>query len=326
MKHSWIGIALGIAAGFVCLTAGAETVDAIVATVGTEAILQSELMQEIAPALNELRRTAKSQEEFDNQAEAQLRSALDQAIESKLLLREALLAGLDIRDEAVEERINEIKKRFASNEEFQRELEAAGETMSDFRARVRKQIMAISMGMRKRRELEKSVEVSEADVAKYYDENRGKFEHSERIRARRIFLEAANDAGARAQAKARMEEIKKQLDAGADFAELAKSFSTGPDAAAGGLVGWVARGDLVKNLEDAAFALPEGGVTDILETEFGLVILKVEKKEAAGTATLDEVRTEIEPPIRAKYAAEKYAKWMEELRKRGRVRTFIANL
>jgi len=326
MKHPWIGIALGIAAGFTCAAAGAETVDAIAATVGTEAILQSELMQEIGPALNELRRTVTSQQEFDKQAEAQLRSALDQAIESKLLLREALLAGLDIRDETVEERINEIKKRFASNEEFQKELEAAGETMSDFRARVRKQIMAISMGMRKRRELEKSVEVSEADVAKYYDENRDKFAHSERIRARRIFLEAANDADARAQAKARMEEIKKQLDAGADFAELAKTFSTGPDAAEGGLVGWVARGDLVKNLEDAAFALPEGGVTDILETEFGLVILKVEKKEAAGAATLDEVRTEIEPELRAKYAAEKYAKWIEELRKRGRVRTFIANL
>ena len=301
----------------------AELVDGVVATVGPEVILQSDLMREIAPTLNSLRQTAKNEEEFNKQAEVQLEEALNQAIENKILLREALLAGLELKDDMVEQRIAEIKKNFSSNEEFTKELEAAGETLSDFRERVRKQIMAISMGMRKHKQFEEAAEIAEADVAKYYEDNKTKFTHPERVRLRRIFLEAGQDADARAQAKARLEELKKQAANGGDFAELAKTYSMGPEAEKGGLVGWVNRKDLVAELDTAAFALAEGAVSDVLDTEFGCVLLMAEKKEEAGTASLDEVRTKIEPALRAQFADEKYKKWMAELRKRSRVRMFL---
>ena len=301
----------------------AELVDGIVATVGTEVILQSEIMQEIAPTLQDLRKSTKDEATFNAQADEAVRQALDQAIEHKILLREAMLAGLEITDDQVEERITEIKKRFSSADEFNKELEKAGETISDFRGRVKKQIMAISMGLRKRKEFEKAAEVTEDAVNTYYQENQSKFAHSERVQVRRIFLEASADKKVRAQVKQRIGGLKKQLDDGADFAELAKANSSGPDAAQGGLLGWISRGDLVKNLEDAAFALPEGGVSDVIETDFGFTILKVEKKESAGTPALDDVRTKIEPELRAKYADEAYQKWMNELRKRSRVRIFM---
>jgi len=291
--------------------------------VGTEVILQSEIMQEIAPTLQDLRKSTKDEATFNAQADEAVRQALDQAIEHKILLREAMLAGLEITDDQVEERITEIKKRFSSADEFNKELERAGETISDFRGRVKKQIMAISMGLRKRKEFEKAAEVTEDAVNTYYQENQSKFAHSERVQVRRIFLEASADKKVRAQVKQRIGGLKKQLDDGADFAELAKANSSGPDAAQGGLLGWISRGDLVKNLEDAAFALPEGGVSDVIETDFGFTILKVEKKESAGTPALDDVRTKIEPELRAKYADEAYQKWMNELRKRSRVRIFM---
>lgn len=303
--------------------AGAEVVDSIVATVGNEVILQSELLQEIAPILNELRKTASSEAEFNKIAEDRLKEALEQAIESKILLREAMLAGAEIREEAVEERIAEIKKRFSSNEEFLKELEAAGETLSDLRVRVRKQILAIAMGMQKRREFEKSVEVAEDDVVKYYNENRDSFTHPERVRVRRIFLSAGADPQERSKVKDQMQELKKQIEGGADFVELAKTHSAGPDAEQGGLLGWVVSKDLVENLDQAAFSLPEGGVSEVLETEYGFVLLRVEKKESAGTPTLEEARTEIEPRLRAERADAKYRKWIAELRKRGRVRIFV---
>lgn len=303
--------------------AQAEMVDGIVATVGSEAILQSELMQEMAPIINELREMSTSKEEFNQKVLAQLRQALDQAVEYRILLREALLAGLSITDEQVEERINEIKKRFGSNEEFIAELDKAGETMSDFRNRIKKQILAISMGMLKRKEFVKAAEVTESDVAAYYEENKEKFSHPERVRIRRIFVPAGADAADRAAADAKILDLKAQLDNGVDFAGLAKEFSSGPEAEKGGLVGWIVRGDLVKNLEDAAFALSEGGISDIIETEFGFAILKAEKKEPAGTPSLQEARRQIEPQLRAKLADDAYSKWMSELRKRSRVRIFI---
>jgi parvulin-like peptidyl-prolyl isomerase len=307
------------AAGLAC----AETVDAIVATVGNEVILQSELVQEIAPIIESLRQTATNEAEFNRLAEARLREALEQAIESKILLREAMLAGTEIREEAVEEQLAALKKRFATNEEFLKQLEQAGETLSDLRVRLRKQLLAIIVGRQKRREFESKVEVNEDDVVKYYNENRDKLTHPERVRVRRIFLKAGGGEQEKAAVKARMQELKGQLDAGASFVELAKTYSAGPDADQGGLVGWVVRGDLVENLDNAAFSLPEGAVSDVLEGEFGYFLLFIEKKEAAGTPTLEEARTDIEPELRAARADEKYDKWISELRKRSRVRVFI---
>lgn len=321
MKTSCIVLALVLSAVCVQVCVAAQTVDSVIATVGDEVILQSDLMQELAPVINEIRQTASSEEEFNKAVDEQVRLALEQAIEYKILLRQALQAGATIDDKAVEERVNEIKKRFGSNENFEKELAKAGQTMSDMRARVREQILAISMGMQKRREFEKQVEVTETDVAQYYADNPEQFVHPERIQVRRIFMAAKSDNEKDIAAK--MADLKKQLDEGADFAELAKTHSTGPDAEDGGLLGWVQPNDLVQSLEDALFALPEGGVTDVLRTEYGFVLLKAEKKDVAGTVTLEEARKEIEPALRAQFAGEKYVKWMNELRKRSRVRIFL---
>ncbi len=321
MKNLVIAVALMLSVVFVPNAFAAQTVDGVIATVGNEVILQSDLMQELAPVIAEYRRTAADEEEFNKMVDAQLRQALDQAIEYKILLREALLAGATIPDDAVEEKVNDIKKRFGTNEQFEKELATAGQTMGDLRTRVREQIMAISMGMQKRREFEKQVEVTEAQVAQYFADHADEFAHQERIQVRRIFMAATPDS--EKKVKADMANIKKQINGGADFAELAKSHSTGPDAEVGGLLGWVEPGDLVQNLNDAIFSLPEGGVTDVLRTEYGFAILKVEKKEGAGETSLDEARDQIEPALRAQFAAEKYGKWMNELKKRSRIRVFL---
>ena len=302
-------------------SARAEVVDGIVASIGPEVILQSDLLQELAPNLSELRRTATSQEMFNREFEKLMQTALDQAIDNKILLREAQLAGMQIPDKAIEDRIVDIRKRFGTADEFQHELEKSGETLSDFRERIRKQILAISYGMQKRRQFEKEAEVSEADLRKFFDDNPAKFSHSERIRASRIFL-AASNADDRAKAVARMEELKKQIDGGADFAELAKKNSEGPEAENGGMMGWVSRNDLVKELEETLFALPEGAASKPLETEFGVVLFKSEKRDVAGSQSFDNARKDIEPMVRAERGNEKYQKWISELRKRSRVRIF----
>lgn len=322
MRLGYVGLALLVVSGGVVY---GETVDGIVATVGTEVILHSELVELVAPALNELRGKVANEEQFNEQAGVLLHQAMEDAINNRILLREALLAGIDVDKALVEERIVEIKKRFATDEEFEKEMAKAGETIADLRERVKKQILATSYGLSKRRGFEKEASVTEADIDRYYREHPDEFVHPERVRVRRIFLEAKPDAAERAQVEARMAEIKKEADGGADFAALARTYSAGPEAADGGLLGWVTRESLVKELADAVFALPEGAISDVLSTQFGLVIFKVEKKEDAGAMGLDEARKQIEPQLRAKAAAEKFTKWMAEQRKRSRVRIFEAS-
>lgn len=318
-KSALVALAAWVAAA----AAYAEIIDAIVATVDSEVILYSDLLDEIRPDLNELRRTAQSDESFQRGAEQLINATLEQAVESKILLREAQLLGIEASDEDVEHRIESLRKLYPSNAEFLKELEEAGETLRDFRVHVRKKILAQKMAIGKLKALEREVVVSEAEVTQYYENNKDQFERPERVRLRQIFLKCGPEPAERAKVRARLELLREELEAGAEFAELAKAHSQAPGAEDGGIVGWQQRGDLVESLETAAFALPEGGVTPVVETAGGLHLMKVDRREEPGLASLEEMRTELEPLLRSRAAEKRFEKWMGELRKRSRVRIFL---
>lgn len=319
MSTRWLGLIAWALAG----SAYGVMVDGVVATVDTEVILQSDLREDVAPLVASLQSQGLSGAALEAQIDKALEAALEQAIEQRILYREADSSGFKIRDEDVEERINRIKKQYKTSEEFMKLLDEAGETMSEFRARVRKQIVAVSMGMMKRREFEKEAIILESDLAQYYQDNSAEFSHPERVKARRIFLAADKTPESRAKVKAQLEALREELALGADFAELAAKQSEGPEASEGGLVGWVTQGDLVPEIESVLMALNAGEVSAPVETEWGFQILKAEEKEAAGVTPFEKARTEIEPLLRKKYADERYQKWMQELRKRSRVRVLL---
>jgi parvulin-like peptidyl-prolyl isomerase len=315
-------MSLALLALLCCAAARAAVVDAIAATVGNEVILMSEVIEDVEPLAAELRQQAASSAAFDAEMRRAMQEALDQAIEFKILFRQAQLAGLQIEDALIEQRLDEVRKRYPNEAAFQDALREAGETMSDIRDRLRKQTMAIGMGYQKRRQLEQAVTISQADVEQYYRDNLETFRRKERVLLRRIFL-GATTPETRATARARLEVLREELALGANFGELARQHSEGPEAEADGRVGWVERGDLVVALEDAAFALSPGQTSAIVDTEFGCVLLAVDEREEEGIASLDEVRTEIEPLLRARGADEQYRNWIAELRQRSRVRVFL---
>lgn len=323
MQRRARGLMAGVLLAFVAFSAPAEMVDQVAATVGAEVILLSEIMSEIGPEIQELRETSPNAEAFQRAVSERVRATLDQAIESKILYRQAQLAGLEVDDKVIEERLEEFREPYASTEEFLKELEDAGLTMNELRTRIRKQSLAMGMAARKTEEFSDEIVVSEVDVAKYYDEHKDEFYRKERVLCRQIFLPIEQSSPSKELQRARMAEIQEELAAGAAFDRLAEAFSKGAGAEDGGLLGWVERGDLVQPLEEAVFNATIGSVTDVIESEFGLHLLKAEERQEAGLATLDEVRQEIEPKLRTQAATERYNKWMKELRKRSRVRIFL---
>ncbi|MBI3118955.1 MAG: peptidyl-prolyl cis-trans isomerase [Candidatus Hydrogenedentes bacterium] len=316
-------VCLAATACFCTSPASAALVDGVVATIDNEVILHSDIVQDAGPVLQELQARAASQEQFKQEADKALREALDQAIERVLLFRQAQLAGMQVTDEQVEERLARIKQDYASDQEFQKMLEEAGETMGELRETVREQVMALSMAHAKQEQFSKEAVVSEAEMRQYYQDHQADFTKPERVNVSRIFLPAGSDAQERTKARAQLEALKEELALGADFAELAKKYSKGPDAESGGLVGWISRGDFVGPLEDAAFSLSAGGLSEVIETDFGYTLLRINEKSEAGTGSFDEVRTEIEPILRQNYTTERYTKWVDELRKRSRVMIYL---
>ena len=123
-------------------------------------------------------------------------------------------------------------------------------------------------------------EVTDSDVKEYYEANRYRILEPARVRTREILFKVSKDA-ADSEVAAVTERAKKVLElakAGKDFAALARKFSEAPDAEDGGDMGFYKSGDMLPEVEASAFKLGDGEISDFVRTEFGLHILKLEKR------------------------------------------------
>jgi peptidyl-prolyl cis-trans isomerase D len=154
--------------------------------------------------------------------------------------------------------------------------------------------------------------VDEAEVKKAYEANKDRYGQPEERRASHILI-LANSGGDKAKAKAKAEDVLKQVRAApAKFAELAKQYSEDPGSAKnGGDLGYFSRGMMVKPFADAAFSEKEGEISNVVESEFGFHIIKLTGIHAAKVRSLDEVRGEIESEMKRQSAAKKFAESAE---------------
>jgi peptidyl-prolyl cis-trans isomerase D len=115
---------------------------------------------------------------------------------------------------------------------------------------------------------------------------------------------AKEDEKAVADARAKAEDILKQLKAGGDFAKLAEKYSDDPGSAkSGGELGWIGRGRTVPEFEKAAFSLGKGQTSDLVKSSYGFHIIHVEDKQQAHLKTLAEVKSEIEEKVKQQKTA-----------------------
>ncbi len=163
------------------------------------------------------------------------------------------------------------------------------------------------------------VQPTDGEVAEYYDLHRDdRFTEPEQVRARHILVKVAPDADDKAKAAVRKkaEGLLAKVKAGGDFAALATKNSDDPGSAAnGGDLGLFPRGRMAPEFERAAFALDPGGVSDVVETPFGLHVIKVEEHRAGGVQALDAVREQIATALRNDKAMELAHKQAEDDRR-----------
>jgi peptidyl-prolyl cis-trans isomerase D len=153
--------------------------------------------------------------------------------------------------------------------------------------------------------------VSDQDLQAYYDEHRDEFRVAEQIKVSHILIKtplptpgAKEDEKAVADARAKAEDVLKQVKAGGDFAKLAEKYSDDPGSAkSGGELGWIGRGRTVPEFEKAAFSLGKGQTSDLVKSSYGFHIIRVEDKQEAHLKTLAEVKSEIEEKVKQEKAA-----------------------
>lgn len=147
---------------------------------------------------------------------------------------------------------------------------------------------------------------AEEEVQAYYDANRDDFRQPEEVHARHILFRVEPGASAEEKeaARSKASAVLKELEAGGDFAALARQHSQDATAGAGGDLGWFGRGRMVPSFEQAAFALLPGAISEVVETPFGYHIIKVEDKRAERLQPLEEVRETVVERIRAQRGRE----------------------
>jgi peptidyl-prolyl cis-trans isomerase C len=146
-------------------------------------------------------------------------------------------------------------------------------------------------------EIGSKITVTPEQVNEFYANNPDQFQQPERVRASHILFgvpEGADEAG-RQLARTRAATVLKDLRAGKDFAEAARLHSQDDGSARnGGDLGYFQPGQMVAAFDKAAFSLQPGQMSDLVETEFGVHIIRVADRQAARTLPLDEIRPQLQ--------------------------------
>lgn len=131
---------------------------------------------------------------------------------------------------------------------------------------------------------------TDREIKNYYQKNRENFNMPESVHVRHILIAKSpgDDEKVKSEKKAKAEDLRKQLLAGADFADLAQKNSDCPSKQSGGDLGTFTRGQMVKPFEDAAFSQEIKTIGPVVETEFGYHIIQVLDRNTAKTLALDD--------------------------------------
>ena len=313
---------------WLCLLAGgiltlspsrAEVVDRIIAYVNDDIITLSEL-NERTNAFVAARRQNPFLEEQEKSLEKIRRDMLDYLINERLAAQEVSRLKISVSEEEVDEAIGRIMKENRLNQEtLEAELRKDGRTLDDLREQIKESLEQKKLVSR---EVRSKTVITDEMVEAYYKDHIEEFEGKERWRIQDIYLPFSPTDTPEKQTHLRKvaKEILERLQRGADFGSMAKRYSQGPGAEAGGDLGFFSKGELEPVLEAAVEALKPGQVSPDIETTRGIHLIKLNEVDKAPAKSLDEVEGTIRDLLYKRELDFRYKEWLSGLRERSYVK------
>jgi peptidyl-prolyl cis-trans isomerase C len=325
----------------------AKVLDRTLATVNGDVILLSEFEKNASPILEQFKRVTPPTEQSAARVSEIKKKVLDQMVDDRLLAQEAKKKAIKVSQLEVDDGVKKVRSRFATEAEFNQELQKEGMTYEAFRKHIQEQIGTIKLIDQEVKA--KTTPPSDAEVKQLYEtltaiiqDKKIPGSHTsteldelkqiarmmqhrfgEGIRARHILIRVPPNASKQEKdaALAKIKDVQKQLKAGGDFADLAKKYSEDPGSKdRGGDLGPFSKGDMVDSFEKAAFALNVGDTSDIVTTDFGYHIIRVEEKRAARKFDYDDVKDDLKEYLFQQSAAKKFEDYIKELRSKAEIK------
>ena len=220
---------------------------------------------------------------LDEQMRLLRKELLMEMIDNKILMSEAsTMFDMEKLSEVLYEN---FKENFPDEEQLQQAMAQEGMTAEDVKQwlleeNAPQEVLINEVGAR--------VSVSDKELQEYYDEHKDEFVMPAEVTIREIVLLADSEA-AREKRRAEAEEARGRAVAAEDFAAVARDVSEAGTAAEGGVLGPLKHGELSEQLEELAFSLPVGEISELLEMPYGFHIIKIDQRVEERIAPMDEI-------------------------------------
>jgi peptidyl-prolyl cis-trans isomerase SurA len=262
-------------------------VDRVVAVVGSQVVLWSDVMNSINQ-----QRAAGLQLPPDSAGQAALaKDALNALVDEEILVQKAHLMKIEVTPDevnrSVDDQARRVRQQFQTDEEYRTELRNAGfGTPEEYRRTLYEQFYRRALQQRVFEELRKTAvgrNVSDAEINEAFDKNKAALQGAPAtVTFRQVVVAPKASAESKKRAKAKADSLLAEVRRGGDFEQIAKRESMDPASKPqGGDLGWNRRGAMVPEFERVMFALNPGQISGVFETAFGYHIVKVDRVQAA---------------------------------------------
>jgi peptidyl-prolyl cis-trans isomerase C len=249
---------------------------------------KSELEKDIKEKFNTLKDKipAEKQNEFKENLKKQL---LEVFIIKTILGNEVEKRKIEASPQEVQALTDKIKAGIPPSKKIEDFLKENKVTKEDL-------ILAVKIEKFRDMEIGQKAKPTQKEISKFYNDNREKlFVEPESVHVRHILVTVGKDdtEKVKQEKKAKIEDLRKQLLSGGNFAELARKNSDCPSKEVGGDLSFIKRGQTVKIFEDAAFSQKVNVIGPVIKTEYGYHIIEVLDRKPAKKVTLDEAKGKI---------------------------------
>ncbi|WP_400245137.1 peptidylprolyl isomerase [Niallia sp. JL1B1071] len=223
-------------------------------------------------------------------------SVLNMMISNKVVDLEADKEKVKVTDKEIKAELDKMVQQYGGQDTFNTLLAQNGLTEDVFKEQIEQNLKVTKI-------LEPSIEITDDEIKTYFEDNKASFDTPEQVEASHILVEDEKTA----------KDVKKKLDEGGDFAELAKEYSTDTQTKEnGGELGYFSTGQMVEEFDKAAFAMNVDEISDPVKTDYGYHIIKVTGKKEAKEATLEESKEQIKETLLAQKVQEQASTWLSE--------------
>jgi foldase protein PrsA len=236
--------------------------------------------------------------------------ALQELINRELQYQNASARNMKPEKEKLDAQMEKIRNKFKTPEEYRAAVEKEGLSEENVRARVEKDMMiqaAFSDTVTEK------AKVSDEEVKKYYEKNAARFKQPEGVKLRLI--------STKDEKKAR--DILAMLKSGDDFGELAYNMSEDSYREKSGDIGYMHKGRMAPEIEEAAFKLKIGEISDVINAENTWFIIKLEDKKPEHQLSFEEVRDKLKKDLEKERTQELKDKWIADLRAKAKIEVLL---